>query len=188
MKPTKKAAKIASIIMHIIVVFCIVVPPLILLNYSDTYNYDELLNIPSFHLHMILKAVAIVIMIIGLALILIAIMSLAIKGGGSPAIALTEKLANDFLYKYTRNPLIFGVILFLISTGFLIGSSFYTLWALIGYTSGAILYLKLFEETELEIRFGQSYLEYKKSVPFLIPGFKAIGTYLTNRKKNRHLN
>jgi protein-S-isoprenylcysteine O-methyltransferase Ste14 len=169
--------------MHVIVVFSIVVPPLILLNYSGTYNYDELLNIPSFNLPMILKVVAIVIMIIGLASILLAIMSLAIKGGGSPAIALTEKFANDFLYKYTRNPLILGVILFLTATGFLIGSSFYTLWALIGYTSGTILYLILFEETELEIRFGQSYLEYKKSVPFLIPGFRTIVTNLTNKQR-----
>ena len=31
-------------------------------------------------------------------------------------------------------------------------------------------YLKYFEERELEVRFGQSYLDYKRRVPFLIPG------------------
>ena len=30
-------------------------------------------------------------------------------------------------------------------------------------------FLKYFEEVELELRFGESYLEYKKNVPFLIP-------------------
>jgi protein-S-isoprenylcysteine O-methyltransferase Ste14 len=32
-----------------------------------------------------------------------------------------------------------------------------------------MLFLKYFEEKELELRFGDSYLEYKKSVPFLVP-------------------
>ena len=31
-----------------------------------------------------------------------------------------------------------------------------------------------FEEKELELRFGQSYLEYKRKVPFLIPNFRNI--------------
>jgi len=31
--------------------------------------------------------------------------------------------------------------------------------------------LKFFEELELELRFGSSYLEYKRRVPFLIPRF-----------------
>ena len=32
-----------------------------------------------------------------------------------------------------------------------------------------ICFLKLFEERELDSRFGQPYIEYKKRVPFLIP-------------------
>jgi protein-S-isoprenylcysteine O-methyltransferase Ste14 len=32
-----------------------------------------------------------------------------------------------------------------------------------------ILYLKLIEEKELEMRFGQEYLEYKKNTPFILP-------------------
>jgi protein-S-isoprenylcysteine O-methyltransferase Ste14 len=33
------------------------------------------------------------------------------------------------------------------------------------------LYLKLFEEKELEERFGSDYIEYKRKTPFLIPRF-----------------
>jgi protein-S-isoprenylcysteine O-methyltransferase Ste14 len=37
------------------------------------------------------------------------------------------------------------------------------------YPSVIVLYTKLFEETELEKRFGAEYLEYKKQTPFVIP-------------------
>jgi protein-S-isoprenylcysteine O-methyltransferase Ste14 len=32
-----------------------------------------------------------------------------------------------------------------------------------------VLYIKLIEERELEIRFGSEYVEYKRNTPFLIP-------------------
>jgi hypothetical protein len=32
-----------------------------------------------------------------------------------------------------------------------------------------IFFLKYFEELELELRFGESYLQYKKDIPLLIP-------------------
>jgi len=32
-----------------------------------------------------------------------------------------------------------------------------------------LAYLKLVEEKELELRFGQEYLEYKNATPFIIP-------------------
>jgi protein-S-isoprenylcysteine O-methyltransferase Ste14 len=56
--------------------------------------------------------------------------------------------------------------------GFLFGSLsliliFIPLLTLLGF-----LYLKTVEERELELRFGQEYLEYKKSVPMFIPKFR----------------
>ena len=38
--------------------------------------------------------------------------------------------------------------------------------------SEILLFRKYFEELELELRFGEVYLEYKKTVPFLFPKFK----------------
>jgi len=43
------------------------------------------------------------------------------------------------------------------------------LGAILGIIPAHILFLKFFEELELELRFGSSYLEYKRRVPFLIP-------------------
>jgi protein-S-isoprenylcysteine O-methyltransferase Ste14 len=34
-----------------------------------------------------------------------------------------------------------------------------------------LFYIKRVEEAEMEIRFGQEYLNYKKQTPFLIPRF-----------------
>jgi protein-S-isoprenylcysteine O-methyltransferase Ste14 len=52
----------------------------------------------------------------------------------------------------------------------LIGSIGSALLVLFG--AGFLLtYIKRIEEKELELRFGQEYLEYKKQTPFLIPRF-----------------
>lgn len=45
--------------------------------------------------------------------------------------------------------------------------SFWELFLLI------IFFLKFFEELELELRFGESYKQYKQKVPFLIPKLSA---------------
>jgi protein-S-isoprenylcysteine O-methyltransferase Ste14 len=49
------------------------------------------------------------------------------------------------------------------------GSTFATLAVTLAVIPAHILFLKYFEEKELELRFGESYLEYKKKVPFLLP-------------------
>lgn len=61
-----------------------------------------------------------------------------------------------------------------LALGFLAGSTYFTLWMLIEVIPSHILYLKIFEELELELRFGQPYIEYKKHTPFLIPNFRKI--------------
>jgi len=62
-----------------------------------------------------------------------------------------------------------GFYLFALALGFVSGSTFITFAVVIGLIPAHIFFLKYFEELELELRFGTSYLEYKKSVPFLIP-------------------
>ena len=51
------------------------------------------------------------------------------------------------------------------------GSTFIALSVLLGLIPAHVFFLKYFEELELELRLGESYLEYKKSGPFLIPNF-----------------
>jgi protein-S-isoprenylcysteine O-methyltransferase Ste14 len=118
--------------------------------------------------------VAIVMMFIGMGLIILAVGSLLFGGQGFPLMILTAKLADNFLYRRTRNPMMLGLYLTLVGIGSLIGSSFFTLWSLIGFIPSNIFWLKFVEERELEMRFGQSYREYKQRVPFLIPSFRKM--------------
>jgi protein-S-isoprenylcysteine O-methyltransferase Ste14 len=64
-----------------------------------------------------------------------------------------------------------GYYLFSLSVGFISGSTFLTLYVLFGLIPAHLFFLRFFEELELELRFGESYQEYKQRTRFLIPTF-----------------
>jgi len=64
-----------------------------------------------------------------------------------------------------------GFYLLALALGFMSGSTSVTLYSLLGLIPAHIFFLKYFEELELKLRFGESYLQYKENVPFLIPRF-----------------
>ena len=114
---------------------------------------------------------------IGLLLVIItgvaalsAVVNLALKGLGAPfAIALSRKLAADWLYAWTRNPMVLAGLAFLLSLGIWFQSTLFVLWVLILFAPALLVFVKVYEERELEIRFGASYLEYKSRTPMLFP-------------------
>jgi protein-S-isoprenylcysteine O-methyltransferase Ste14 len=173
---SKKAAQIITRVMHLIVIFSLSFPLFyaIFNPSSNIFHFDELLNIPSLPFSTISKVLAIVMMFIGIGLVILAAGSLLFRGQGFPLMILTQKLADNLLYKRTRNPMMLGLFLTIVGIGLLIGSSFFTLWSLIGFIPAIIFWLKFVEERELEMRFGQSYREYKQRVPFLIPSFRKM--------------
>jgi protein-S-isoprenylcysteine O-methyltransferase Ste14 len=108
-------------------------------------------------------------MISGAALLL-TVVNLAMKGLGAPfAIALSRKLAVDWLYAWTRNPMVFAALVFLLSLGIWFQSTLFLLWVLLLFAPALLVFVKVYEERELEIRFGASYLEYKSRTPMLFP-------------------
>jgi protein-S-isoprenylcysteine O-methyltransferase Ste14 len=114
---------------------------------------------------------------IGLALVIITgaaflltVVNLALKGFGAPFfIALSRKLAVDWLYARTRNPMVLAGLAFLLSLGIWYQSVLFVLWVLILFAPALLVFVKVYEERELEIRFGTSYLEYKSRTPMLLP-------------------
>ncbi|MGC1375717.1 MAG: isoprenylcysteine carboxylmethyltransferase family protein [Anaerolineales bacterium] len=99
-----------------------------------------------------------------------AVVNLALKGLGAPfAIALSRKLASDWMYAWTRNPMVFATLAFLVSLGIWFQSVLFVFWVLILFTPALLFFVKVYEERELEIRFGASYLEYKSRTPMLFP-------------------
>jgi protein-S-isoprenylcysteine O-methyltransferase Ste14 len=58
----------------------------------------------------------------------------------------------------------------LLSAGIYFQSLYFILWVILLEAPSWIYFLKVYEERELEIRFGASYVEYKAKTPFLWPG------------------
>ncbi len=114
---------------------------------------------------------------LGLALMLAAapvlfltVVNLALHGLGAPfSIALSRRVATDWLYAWTRNPMVLSGIVFLVGLGISMQSTLYILWAAGLVLPAMTVFLRIYEERELEIRLGQSYLEYRERTPFLWP-------------------
>ncbi len=114
---------------------------------------------------------------IGLALVvltgaacLLTVVNLALRGLGAPFfIALSRRLAADWLYAWTRNPMVLAVLAFFLSLGIWFQSVLFVLWVLLLFAPALLVFVKVYEERELEIRFGASYLEYKSRTPMLFP-------------------
>ncbi|HYC33544.1 MAG TPA: isoprenylcysteine carboxylmethyltransferase family protein [Gemmatimonadales bacterium] len=71
-------------------------------------------------------------------------------------------------YRYVRNPMISGVALVLFGEAAVLLSRSHLLWALCFLGINAV-YIPLLEEPYLAIRFGESYDEYRRHVPRLLP-------------------
>jgi protein-S-isoprenylcysteine O-methyltransferase Ste14 len=123
---------------------------------------DWILPIPS--------AIGLTLVMITGAAFLLVVVNLALKGFGAPCfIALSRKLAVDWLYAWTRNPMVLTGLAFLLSLGIWFQSVLFVLWALLLFAPALLFFVKVYEERELEIRFGASYLEYKARTPLLFP-------------------
>jgi len=92
-------------------------------------------------------------------------------GRGTPVpLMATQQLIIRPPYSYCRNPMALGAIVMYLGVAIVFGSLGSGVLVLLG--AGLLLtYIKRIEEREMEIRFGQEYLNYKKQTPFLIPRF-----------------
>ena len=116
------------------------------------------------------SAIGFALVIVTGAASLLAVVNLAVKGLGAPFfIALSRKLAADGLYARTRNPMLLAALAFSLSLGTWFQSVLFVLWVLLLYAQALLVFVRVFEERELEIRFGASYLDYKSRTPMLFP-------------------
>jgi protein-S-isoprenylcysteine O-methyltransferase Ste14 len=101
---------------------------------------------------------------------LLSVMNLALRGLGAPfAVALSRKLAVDWMYAWTRNPMVLATLALGLSLGVWFQSLLFVLWVLALVAPALLVIVKVYEERELEIRFGANYLEYKSRTPLLFP-------------------
>jgi len=114
-------------------------------------------------------APAVLAFCLGLTWMLWSIFTQHVQGNGTPfPLVPTKSLLVTGPYKYTRNPMAFGAIFWLLGWAFLANSPV----ALLGVGIFIIIlvtYIKLIEEKELEARFGEDYIIYKQQTPFIFP-------------------
>lgn len=167
--PSKINAEKSSRIMHFLFFAGLGTPLLISIFYPGLTHLDELIGLDPLPWKPFFLIAGIILAIPGLYFLGISNKSLRALGSGANAFRLTKRIVEKDIYKYTRNPMSLGYYLFSLSVGFISGSTLLTLFILLGLIPAHLFFLRFFEELELELRFGESYKQYKQKVPFLIP-------------------
>ncbi len=90
-------------------------------------------------------------------------------GRGTPVpVMATQKLIVRPPYSYCRNPMTLGTIIAYGGVSVIAGSPGAALLVLLG-AAVLLTYIKVVEEREMVARFGESYLAYRRRVPFILP-------------------
>ena len=79
-----------------------------------------------------------------------------------------QKLVVRGPYRYVRNPMISGVVFVLFGESLVLLSRPHAIWAA-AFLALNVIFIPLFEEKQLEQRFGDPYREYCKHVPRIWP-------------------
>ena len=137
--------------------------------YPGLTGYDKVVGIRSLPFRAVGLVVGGFLFLAGFSLTLVSNVALRRLGEGANAFRLTKRLVESDVYERVRHPMSLGFYLMCVGIGLMAGSTYITLGSLVGVIPGHIFYLKYFEEYELGLRLGQSYIEYKGRVPFLVP-------------------
>lgn len=169
--PSKRNAEITSRILHFLFWLGVVPAAGLGFFYPGLTHFDRELGLSSLPRHSVLLTVGTLGFLIGAYLIVVSNVALRLLGKGANAFWLTKRLVVGNIYERMRNPMSLGLYLWSVGIGLLVGSTYMTLGALLVVIPVHVFYLKYFEEYELELRMGQPYLECKRRVPFLLPGW-----------------
>jgi len=95
-------------------------------------------------------------------------------GDGTPApMVATRKLVTQGPYAYTRNPMTLGVLLLYAAIGIWMSSALLIGLVILVFAS-LLSFIYIHETRELAARFGDDYLDYRNSTPFLFPKFRRV--------------
>jgi len=131
---------------------------------------DKIAGLPPLPLSLALRVVlGGAMLVVGVAFMQLAMGALRHQGQGAPAFKITQAVAERGVYALVRNPMALGYYLGCLGGAVLAGSTYMVLYSALGVIPAHLLNLKLFEEFELSLRYGESYDSYRDSTPFLIP-------------------
>jgi protein-S-isoprenylcysteine O-methyltransferase Ste14 len=147
--------------------------PFLLYQLSQTFKSSEMLLLTNNIVARLL--ISIPIFCIGLVFAISSNAALFFTGKGGPTDAFdisisprTEKLVMIGPYQYTRNPMVFGMLLVYFSLSVYL-NSLLCLVLLLLLVPIIMLYIIPSEEKRLTQDFGEEFIAYKKKVPMLVP-------------------
>jgi protein-S-isoprenylcysteine O-methyltransferase Ste14 len=118
-----------------------------------------------------LTRLGILVILLGAAIYFRCAWEFAVRGLGTPApIAPTRFLVTTALHRYVRNPMYIGVFGVLLGQAATFRSARLLLYAAF-FCVPVQLFVVFYEEPTLRRQFGESYEEYRRSVPRWIPRF-----------------
>ena len=113
------------------------------------------------------------LIILGLYIICITVFLFTDYGKGTPAPYSPPKILVVIgIYEFVRNPMMLGVWSVLIGEALLFMNAGILIWFLI-FVAASILFVSIWEEQDLEKRFGEPYRQYKKQVPRWVPRLRS---------------
>jgi protein-S-isoprenylcysteine O-methyltransferase Ste14 len=114
----------------------------------------------------------VVVITLGVAVYFRCAWEFAVRGLGTPGpIAPTKYLVTTALHRYVRNPMYIGVFLVLAGEAILF-RSLHLLEYMAFFCVIVELFVLYYEEPTLRRQFGESYEQYRRTVPRWIPKFK----------------
>ncbi len=167
--PGRKAAENSSRVLHGVFWVGMVAPSLAVTVSPGLTRLDGALGLPSLPLRRQARVLGAALFALGTFFMVASNRALRALGQGTNAFILTRQVVGQDVYRHTRNPMSLGLYLQSVGLGLALGSTSITGGALLGTIPVHVLFLKYFEERELELRFGESYVEYRERVPFLLP-------------------
>lgn len=141
--------------------------PLLLVRGSG--RLDRKLRLPRFRAGRVNRIAGASLGVAGVSFAWWSIGSQMTLGSGTPVPMMpTQRLVVQPPFTFCRNPMTLGTIIGGLGIGVWIGS--FSAIAIVGALATALLaYIRFIEEKELEARFGQDYVDYKRTTPFLLP-------------------
>ena len=128
--------------------------------------FGVLLRTPPMTVPVLRQVVWALVLLTGFATLL-TVLNLALRGLGAPfAAILSKRLATDWLYARTRNPMLLCTLAWFLCLGVWHQTLWFVLLIAVSVAPAWIYFVKVYEERELEIRFGTKYEQYRAQTPF----------------------
>lgn len=170
--PTPANAEWSSRIMHLLFFVLQNFLPLVIVFWPGIFQLDAITGVMPLTPRWLSLVGGVLLAVPGLYLLTVTNRALRALGNGANAFRLTSTVVQERIYASTRNPMSLGFYLWLTAVGLLAGSTTFTLLVLVAIVPAHIVFLRAFEEDELALRLGASYLEYRQRTPFLLPHFR----------------